>query len=88
MTDNDTFVSSSLEGGYSRDLVKVNKIQDLKAAQQARKLGTRDAGLGKKTVFGILLTDGSSGRRDSREKRARMQDQALVSREPVFCVAQ
>lgn len=87
MTDNDTFVSSSLEG-YSRDLVKVNKIQDLKAAQQARKLGRRDAGLGKKTVFGILLTDGSSGLRDSREKRARMQDQALVSREPVFCVAQ
>ena len=47
----------------------------------------RGAGLGKKTAFGIL-TDGSSGRRDSREKRARMQDQALVSREPVFCVAQ
>lgn len=46
MTDNDTFVSSSLEG-YSRDLVKVNKIQDLKAAQQARKTGHAGCGIGK-----------------------------------------
>lgn len=38
MTDNGTFVSSSLEG-YSRDLVKVNKIRDLTAAQEARKIG-------------------------------------------------
>lgn len=87
MTDNGAFVSSSLEG-YSRDLVKVNRrIRDLTAAQEARKIGhgMRDWETENRE---ITLMDGSSGRRDSREKRARMQDQALVSREPVFCVAQ
>ena len=38
MRDNGTFFPSSLEV-YSRDLVKVNRVRDLTAAQEARKIG-------------------------------------------------
>ena len=88
MTDNGTFFPSSLEG-YSWDLVKV-KDTGFDGCPRSEENWARDAILkmGKKSVFGITATDGSSGRRDSHENRARMQDQALVSSEPVFCAAQ
>ena len=38
MRDNGTFFPSSLEV-YSRDLVKVSRVRDLTAAQEARKIG-------------------------------------------------